>query len=35
LAERRKEDAARYSQMARDIEGFGRHPRLRRALSAL
>ena len=35
LAERRNEDAARYSQMARDIEGFGRHPRLRRALSAL
>ena len=35
LAESRAEDATRYMQMARDIESFARHPRLRRALSAL
>lgn len=30
IAERRGEDARRYAQMAGDIPGFGRHPRLRK-----
>jgi serine/threonine protein kinase len=35
LAEKRFEDAARYTRMAGDIQGFGRHPQLRRALKQL
>jgi serine/threonine protein kinase len=35
LAEKRFEDAARYTRMAGDIQGFGRHPQLRRALTQL
>jgi tetratricopeptide (TPR) repeat protein len=35
IAASRLEDARRYAQMCRDISGFGRHPRLRRALASL
>lgn len=35
LAQDRVEDASRYIQMAADIQGFGRHPQLRRTLAAL
>jgi len=35
LAEKRLEDAERYARMAGDIQGFGRHPQLRRALTQL
>lgn len=35
LAQNRLEDATRYVRTAADIQGFGRHPQLRRALAAL
>lgn len=35
LAQNRVEDAVRYARMAADIQGFGRHPQLRRAVARL
>jgi tetratricopeptide (TPR) repeat protein len=35
IAENREADARRYAQMAADIQGFGRHPRLSRARARL